>query len=326
MSKDADTSVDTIEFDASSRRLGVVLGFDGSDHAKRALIYAARAAKRRGSILTVVTSFTIAPAVYTTLAAIPRTPDRAFMEHATKEIQDQARELLTDYPGEVSYLTEEGDAAGVLVEKSRDAQLVVVGARGLGGFMGLLLGSVASALPAHSHAPTVVVPADYDDSGDGAARFDPAQSSDPVVVGIDESEQSRVAVLHAAEAAAERGATLELLMVLPPVDGALLWYPELRTQALQAAEQRKSELQETVDAERDWLRGHFPDLDIEATVATGDPITVLRKKSRSAQLIAVGTRGRGGFKSVVLGSVSRGLLVRAEGPVLVVPNLRDSRV
>jgi len=323
MSKDAET----IAFTPEARTLGVVVGFDGSDHAQGALHYAARSAQRRGSVLTVVTSFTIAPQVYTTLAAVPRIPDEQLKQQATKETLDQARELLKDYPGEVAYLAEEGDAAGVLVEKSQDAQQVVVGARGRGGFLGLLLGSVASALPAHSHAPTVVVPGNYDDGeGTGAARFAPAESSEPVVVGVDGSSQSRVALLHAAEAASERGAQLQVLMVLPPMDGALLWYPELSRRVDDATEQRRVELQETVDAEAAWVKGHFPDLDVAATVESGDPITVLRKKSRAAQLSVVGTRGRGGFSSVMLGSVSRGLLVRAEGSVMVVPQLDDARL
>lgn len=323
MSKDAEN----IAFTPEARTLGVVVGFDGSDHAQGALHYAARSAHRRGSVLTVVTSFTIAPQVYTTLAAVPRIPDEQLKQQATKETLDQARDLLKDYPGEVSYLAEEGDAAGVLVEKSEHAQQVVVGARGLGGFLGLLLGSVASALPAHSHAPTVVVPGNYDDGGGtGAARFAPTESSEPVIVGVDGSSQSRVALLHAAEAASERGAQLQVLMVLPPLDGALLWYPELSRRVDDATEQRRAELQETVDAEAAWVKGHFPDLDVAGAVESGDPITVLRKKSRAAQLTVVGTRGRGGFRSVVLGSVSRGLLVRAEGSVMVVPQLGDARI
>lgn len=326
MTTDADTTASTIDFSPAERKLGVVVGYDGSDHAKLALHYAARSAQRRGCLLTVVTSFTIAPQVYTTLAAVPRVPEEQLKEQATKETLNEARELLKDYPGEVSYLAEEGDAAGVLVEKSEQAQQVVVGARGLGGFLGLLLGSVASALPAHSKCPTVVVSKNYDDGGDGAARFAPVESSEPVVVGIDGSEQSRVALLHAAEAAAERRVQLQVLMVLPPLDGTLLWYPELTSRVSEATEQRRTELQQTVDAEAAWVKGHFADLDVAAIVESGDPITVLRKKSRAAQLTVVGTRGRGGFSSVVLGSVSRGLLVRAEGPVMVIPQLGDDRL
>ena len=327
MSNSADTASARIPFASTERKLGVVVGFDGSSNAELALNYAAHSAQRRGSMLTVVTCFTVAPAVYTTLAAVPRVPDEEFKQQATKATLDQARGLLKDYPGKVSYLAEKGDAAGVLVEKSQQAQLVVVGARGLGGFMGLLLGSVASALPAHSKAPTVIVPGGHhDNDDDGMAGFAPAENTEPVVVGIDGSRLSRVAVLHAAAAATERNAPLQLLLVLPPLDGALLWYPELTGRMTDATEQRRAELQETVDAERNWIKRHFPDLDVDAAVEAGDPISVLRRKSRAAQLVTVGTRGRGGFKCRVLGSVSRGLLVRADGPVMVVPDLSDDRL
>lgn len=322
MSKDASTpgrTTDfTSDFKSAERDLGVVVGFDGSNYSKLALHYGARSAQRHGSTLTVVTSFTVASAVYTTLAPVPRIPDEQLKQQATQETLDLARELLKDYPGEVSYVAEQGDAAGILLEKSRQAQSVVVGGRGLGGFLGLLLGSVASALPAHAKCPTVVVPGNYDD-GEGAARFAPVASSKPVLVGVDGSEHSRVAALQAAQSASQRGVELQILMVLPPLDGALLWYPELASGVAAVTEQRRAELQETVDAERDWIKRQFPDLAVSASVESGDPDTVLRKKSRTAQLTVVGSRGRGGLKSAMLGSVSRGLLLRAEGPVMVVP-------
>lgn len=327
MSRDSDVGTGTITFDPTERTLGVVVGFDGSANSRLALRYGARAAQRRSSALTVVTSFTVSPAVYTTLAAVPRVPDEELKQKATKEALDQARELLRDYPGEVSYHAEQGDAAGVLVDKSEHAQLVVLGARGHGGFLGLMLGSVASSLPAHAKSPTVIVPKNYqgteDDDGE---TFDPSEDAGPIVVGLDGSEQSRVAVLHAAQAAAERRATLQLVMVLPPIESAMLWYPEFAGRAADATRARQDELQETLDAERAWAVSHFPELDIEATVEPGDPITVLRQKSRSAQLTVVGTRGRGEFGSLVLGSVSRGLLVKADGPVMIVPQLGDARL
>ncbi|WP_345314585.1 universal stress protein [Garicola koreensis] len=328
MSRNAESGTDAIAFDPTDRKLGVVVGFDGSTNSQLALRYGARAAQRRSSALTVVTSFTISPQVYTTLAAVPRVPEAELKQKATQETLDQARELLKDYPGEVTYQSEEGDAAGVLVDKSEDAQLVVLGARGRGGFLGLMLGSVASSLPAHAQSPTVIVPKNYQgpEVDEGPDQFAPSEDSRPVVVGLDGSQQSRVAVLHAAQAAAERKVTLQLVMVLPPVEGALLWYPEFSGRAAEATKTRQDELQETLDAERAWVEGHFPDLDVQASVEPGDPITVLREKSRSAQLTVAGTRGRGEFGSLVLGSVSRGLLVKAAGPVMVVPQLGDDRL
>ena len=317
----------TIAFNPAERTLGVVVGFDGSANSQLALRYGARVAQRRSSALTVVTTFTVSPALYTTLASIPRVPDEELKQKATQEILDQARELLKDYPGNVSYHAEQGDAAGVLVDKSEDAELVVLGARGHGGFLGLMLGSVASSLPAHAKSPTVIVPKNYQGAEvERGGQFAPSEDSSPVVVGLDGSEQSRVAVLHAAQAAAERGVALQLVMVLPPAEGALRWYPEFTGRAAEATKARQDELQKTLDAERAWLTGHFPDLEVDASVEPGDPITVLREKTRAAQLTVAGTRGRGEFFSLVLGSVSRGLLIKAAGPVMVVPQLGDHRL
>ena len=325
MSRHTDTG--TIAFDPADRPLGVVVGFDGSANSQLALRYGARAAQRRGSTLTVVTSFTVSPAVYTTLAAVPRVPDEELKQKATQEALDRARELLKDYPSEVIYQSEQGDAAGVLVDKSADAQLVVLGARGHGGFLGLMLGSVASSLPAHAQSPTIIVPKNYQgpEMDEAPDQDDPSEDSRPIVVGLDGSEQSRVAVLHAAQAAAERRGTLQLVMVLPPVEGALLWYPEFSGRAAEATKARQDELQETLDAERAWVQAHFPDLDVRASVEPGDPITVLRERSSAAQLTVVGTRGHGTMKSTLLGSVSRELLNRARGPVMVVPTERAAQ-
>lgn len=327
MTNDVHAPAGAIPFSLADRKLGVVVGFDGSEHGTLALHYAAKAAQRRGAVLTVVNAFTIAPAVYTTLAALPDIPEEQVKQQAAREVLDHAREYLKDYPGEVSYRVEEGDAAGVLVLLCKDAQLLVVGARGRGGFLGLLLGSVASALPAHARCPTVIVPRNYQDAIlEGSERFAPSHSTAPVVVGIDGSEHSRVAVLQAAEAAASRGVGLHLVMALPPLEGELLWYPELAPRVAEAMEDRKAELQQSLEAECQWVRGYYPDLEVSALVQPGDPSTVMRQQTASAQLTVVGTRGRGGLASVLLGSVSRDVLLRAEGPVMVVPDLKDDRL
>src|SRR5699024_11266901 len=89
------------------------------------------------------------------------------LEVNARTILDEARELLDGYPGKVNYLIERGDAAGVMVGLSSQAELAVVGARGRGGFVGRILCSVSSALPAHSHCLTVVVPSGYAVEGPG---------------------------------------------------------------------------------------------------------------------------------------------------------------
>lgn len=322
MSNDAVNSTGTIPFNPAERRLGVVVGYDGSENASVALNYAARAAHRRGCVLTVVNSFAAPAHIYSSLATLPNQSKDELLKEATQGMHGRAALQLEGYEGEVNYLAGEGDAAGVLVDCSAQAQLMVVGARGRGGFLGRILGSVSSALPAHSKAPTVVVPANYDTGGEGAARFAALESSEPVVVGTDSSEQSQVAVLLAAQAAQDRGVELQLRQSLPLTDGALLWYPEHHSLVQESADNRRQELQKELEAQAQQVKEQFPELTVSAEVEAGDPISLLQEKTKTAQLTVVGTRGRGGVRSALLGSVSRGLLFGAEGPVMVVPNLQ----
>jgi nucleotide-binding universal stress UspA family protein len=167
MHDDGATSSSPVPADPGSHPLGVLLGFDGSDQSVRALFYAARAARRLGSPLTVVTAYTVPSLAYAEASLTPVIPAEVARLAAAQGLLDQAREHLQGYPGEVDLRTEHGDAAGVLVRLSTSAQIAVVGARGRGGFFGRLLGSVSSALPAHAHCPTIVVPRQYEVGTEG---------------------------------------------------------------------------------------------------------------------------------------------------------------
>ncbi|WP_375000032.1 universal stress protein [Aeromicrobium sp. CTD01-1L150] len=308
----------TIPFGSAARELGVVIGFDGSENATWALRHAARTALRRGSVLTVAAAYRVPIPMYAPYAAVPAEPDDGVRQREAEAVLDQAAELLKGHPGEVSYLTTVGDSVGALVDLSAKAQLIVVGARGRGGFLGLLLGSVASSLPAHAHCPTVVVPAG-DRQGDAADR-------EPVVVGMDESSHSRVAALQAARVAQELDTSLLALMALPSLDARLLWYPELSCEVTGLTEQRQAELQEALETDIAWLKGHFPAVEMSSEVRIGDAVSVLSEATGSAQMTVVGSRGRGAVASVVLGSTSRTILHKAIGAVMVVPFVEDDRL
>ncbi|WP_022871956.1 universal stress protein [Nesterenkonia alba] len=320
------THTSPIPFVSTERNLGVIVGYDASEQGTLALHYAARAAQRRGTTLTVVHAFTVPPYISGYIEQVPDVSVDSLQRQGGEEILDKARAYLKDYPGEVTYRLEEGDAAGVLVHLSQAAELAVVGGRGRGGFLGRVLGSVASALPGHATCPTVVVPRAYDPEASGGGSFAPVEDDRPVTVGIDGSSHSRVAALHAAQAAADRGVTLRMIIALPPIDGALLWYPELGPREDAHVEARRKELEAKLDAERAWLRNHFPDVEVLTSVETGESSEVLSAATSFSQLTVVGTRGRGGLASVLLGSTSRGVLLTADGPVMVVPRLEDERL
>ncbi len=324
MNKDVHATPTTVPFDSPDRHLGVIVGFDGSTSSIAALHYGARAARRRNTALTVVSAYSVSPSVHSPLADVPDNPESEAKYYAAERLLDEARQYLRDYSGDVSFRAESGDATGILVGLSPSAQLAVVGARGRGGFLGRIIGSVAEALPGYAECPTVVVPQQYQaEGGSGDGEFSPVQTDTPVVVGVDKSRESRAALLQAAQAAEDREISLEVTMALP-LPGTLLWYPELKDSEL--LERRRTELGKFLEQEKQWLKQYFPALNVTVSLIAGEPAAVLSEASGSAQLTVLGTHGRGGFSSAMLGSVSRGVLHKAHGPVMVVPFVDDPRL
>ncbi|GAB3192260.1 universal stress protein [Nesterenkonia suensis] len=316
-----------IPYTRASRGLGVIVGFDASDQGTRALRYAAVEANRQGLPLTVISAFTVPRAVAGYVDSAAEITGDTLARRGAEEALDEAREYLRSYPGALEYRVEHGDAAGVMVARSENAAYAVVGGRGRGGFVGRLLGSVASALPAHAHCPTVVVNRRYDpDLIGGATRFTARPDDRPVIVGVDGSDHGRVAALHAAEAAVSRGTRLELLLALPRIDSSVLWYSSRTAKESGLTRAELQELQDRLDGETRWLRSHFPDLTVEGHLDEGSPSQVMASATERAQLTVLGTRGRGGLTSALLGSVSRSVLMEASGPVQVVPRLADDRL
>lgn len=302
------------------RPLGVLVGFDGSVNANSALRWAAREAHFRGLPLTVMSSFTIPPAVSGYLESYPDSGGQTLARQATEKTLNVAREQLEGHDGEVTYRLEHGDAAGVMVHLSSSAELCVVGSRGRGGFTGRILGSVAAALPAHAHAPTVVVPQTEESGVGGGAEGMSTAETRPVVVGIDGSPHSRRASVEAARTAISHGTELKLVMALPPMTTAAMWYPELAAREQAMVKARVKDLHKDLDTEVGWVQAQFPELSVTGSVEEGFPVNVLQEMGGRVQLTVVGTRGYGGVRSALLGSVSRELLNHAKTPVMVVPN------
>ncbi|MCI4011204.1 universal stress protein [Brevibacterium sp. ZH18] len=314
----------------NNRDLGVLVGFDASAHSRAALRFAATEAQRRKTVLTVVTAYAIPVEIYPNLASMPKEHEDTAKKKVAQDTLELARKYLRDYTGETIFGTAQGDAAGVFVDFSSRAQLVVVGARGRGGFAGRILGSVAAALPAHSRCPSVVVTgavganssesAAITDSGTvgDAEVFVPTHAQGPVVAAIDGSERSAEVVRVAADAAERNGAGLTVLMAMPLIEEWLYWYPELRVDD-EASRKRRVDLEEAVKSDLAWLRDAHPTLDYSVSVEIGDPADLIVRQTGKAQLTVVGTRGRGAVRSAILGSVSRAVLNQAQGPIMVVP-------
>ena len=296
----------------STNPAGVVVGYDGSAPSAAALDWAAAEAVRRGLSLTVVLAVELGGAL--PIPTDSRTPwAMAALESAAREVLDDAveRARKTD-PGlavEASLVID--TAAAALVAASGTAALVVVGSRGHGDVMGTVLGSVAFGVTAHARCPVAVVRG-------GSTRV-PGPDA-PVVVGVDGSSAADAALDEAAELADRCGATLEVVaayqVVVTTWVGVSPWtevYPEE-----ELAEAAEGSARACLEQARERVRRNHPGLRVVFTVVRGGAAEALAERSKTAGLVVVGSRGRGGFRSLVMGSVSRGLLHLAASPVLVV--------
>ena len=308
---------------------GIVVGVDGSDQGNCALVWAAREAVRRGRPLHLVTAYSVPIFAASGLDGGYATVDDDVIREGAEAVLKQAVAKLADVEIEVDARVENGDAAGVLLEMSQTAELLVFGSRGRGGFVGRLLGSVSSALPAHSKCPTVTVPLSCAGRLGETPRQTPGRQDKPapeqvqnvVTVGVDGSDQARLAVLVAAEQAQRLGRSLHVICAVPPYTGSMAWVPApLDRDALF----RDINLQ--LEAGKAWLASHFPALPIRTELVDGSPVEVLIEATKTSELLVLGTRGRGGFAGMLLGSTTDGVLHHAKGPVMVVPDKEDARL
>ncbi|APE34847.1 universal stress protein [Nocardia mangyaensis] len=196
-------------------------------------------------------------------------------------------------------------ATALLIERSASARILVVGSRGLGAFQRGLLGSISTAVTRHAHCPVAVI---HDNAG-----LDPVAAALPVLVGVDGSDNSVAAMELAFEEASRRKVDLVALHAFSDASADL---PMLGWEmGRQTAE---AELGEA-------LAGHaeqYPDVVVRRIVVADRPVRSLLDASSSAQLLVVGSHGRGGFAGMVLGSTSNALLHSVEIPIIVV---RDRR-
>lgn len=280
----------------------ILVGYDGSPDAAVALNWALDEAGRSGRPVRLAYVFEwltvtgwigpgVAPGVW---------PDEAARRQVEELVRKAAADAAADRPGlTVHGEVFDGPPALVLQERSAEAGMLVLGSRGHGGFGGLLAGSTAVSVTAHAHCPVVV------------ARDGQAATSGPVVVGSDGSETALRALGFAVERAAQRDVPLRVLRAWePPGDR---WVPPGFDPEETAAAERAA-----AEAELATWRESFPDVPVEVEAVPGSPSALLVEASRSAQLVVVGSRGRGGLRGMLLGSVSQQLIQHSHCPVAVV--------
>ncbi len=284
----------------------VLVGVDGSPSALDAVRWAAREADRRGAGLRLVTAFGWMPVSSEDdpVQLVPPARDelRRAAEQHLAEAAAAAADVAPDVPVATAVLT--GYPTVVLVAEAATAQLVVVGDRGLGGFEGLLVGSVAPALAGHAACPVVVV------RGLGPAT--PPEGGAPVVVGFDGSPTSEAALEFAVgEATALRA---PLVAVHAWADIAVGGGRGRLLHTDSVADEAQARLDRALAP---WRTKH-PELVIEAVVVRDRPAHALVSRAATAQLVVVGSRGRGALGGLLLGSVSQAVIHHAHCPVAVV--------
>ena len=283
-------------------RLGIVVGIDESPAAKVAVQWAARDAELRKIPVTLVHA--ISPEVATWpnvrlpagLARWQRDRGRQLVDEAFKLVDEASQH---GGPAEVHSEILASAAVPTLVELSKEAELVVTGCRGSARWPGQLLGSVSSGLVRYAHCPVAIVH-DEDPSHPGGA---------PVLVGIDGSSASELATAIAFDEASRRNVGLVALHAWSDAD--VSEWPEIDSPAAQS-------MAEEVLAERlaGW-REQYPDVPVSRAVVCDKPARQLVERSADAQLVVVGSRGRGGFAEMLLGSVGEAVAQMAQVPVIV---------
>jgi nucleotide-binding universal stress UspA family protein len=273
----------------------IVVGYDGSDEARRAVDWAAGEAERTGAQLQIVNGYQISwPGAYDAVAVEQIAAAGAAAEQRVAEIVARVRERGTGI--DVFGTAVEGLPAATLLEIAEaGARMIVVGSRGAGGLTNLLMGSVSQQVATHSPVPAVVV------------RGRSAATDGPVVVGVDGSPPGDAALAMAFEAAQARGT--EVVAIRAHVTPA---HPSIPLADLEAHE--RAALNSSLAG---WTL-KYPEVKVEALIAAGRAAKVLVGVSHAAQLVVVGSRGHGGFAGLLLGSVGQQLMHHAECPVLIV--------
>lgn len=284
-----------------SNHTHIVVGVDGSESAVHAVRWAAAEARRRGAGLRLVHVYST-PVGYPPGFVDPHLLRDSLMAQGKEWLsraEEEAGQIASGLAVEVVEI--EGTTVPVLVRESARAALLVLGSRGLGGFTGLVVGSTAVEVVPRAHCPVVVVR--------GVER------DGPVVVGVDGTPVGEGAIGFAFAEASVRGVDVvavhtwtDLVMETAFADGAaVLDFAPLAQQAEEVLGERLAGWQE-----------RYPEVGVIRVVSRERASRALLRHAEDAGLVVVGSRGRGGFRGLLLGSTSQHLLHHAPCPVAVV--------
>ena len=287
--------------------LGIVVGVDGSAASASAVRWAAREAELRNLPLAVVS--VLAPVVQAggpwPEVPVPEEYVRIQQAEAT-DVVDKAVRSAADGAAPALQITGEvllGPIVATLVNMSARADMMVVGCRGEDAVSRALLGSVSSGLVHHAHCPVAII----------HAEELPSERA-PVVVGIDGSPTSELATAIAFDEASRRGVDLVALHAwsdIGPIEFASANWAPIEWRNIKVAEE------EVLSERLSGWNDQYPDVTVHRVVVCDRPGPRLLERAGEAQLLVLGSHGRGGFPGMLLGSVCNAVVNSAQIPVII---------
>jgi len=291
----------------------IVVGYDGSTQAARAVDWAAAEAARRDKPLTVFYvvdygRFAVAGGGGGGTSWAPHLADEPAKLLVDKGVE-RARRVAPDV--RVTGEAKVGRPVGALIEASRSADLLVVGTRGHSELVNLAVGSVAASMAAHARCPVVIV------RGDRQVFPDPAH---PVVVGVDGSAASQAALVYATRTARDSSAPLIVVCAWNVLlrDAWVGVDARVLIDRADLLDWDRKAARETLDVAVERVHTEYPEVALTASLVEAAPAVALLNAAADAGLIVVGTHGHGAFMSVMLGSVSHAVVYASTRPVAVV--------
>jgi nucleotide-binding universal stress UspA family protein len=296
----------------------VIVGLDGSRESRAAAEWAAREAQLLGVPLTLVHVWEPVPEP---IAQAPLLGAET-QQHWTERIPREAAEgVRLRHPGlDVNTEQLSGRPADELLRAAKDAELLVLGSRGLSGIGGFMVGSVGLSVVAHADRPLVLVRADQqaadEHETDPAGIPSAATPFRPVVLGLDIESPDEELISFAFAAAARRGTSLRVVHGWnPPPYYAYGLAADLELHG----ELARRETDALAEALVPW-RKRFPDVEVTEESPYGTPGNHLVDASREASLVVVGRRIRRGVLGTHIGPVTHAVLHHSVAPVAVVPH------
>lgn len=282
----------------------IVVAVDGSPESDAALRWAALEAELRGFYVTVV--HVLAPMTVSWPVPAMQAEIVEWQEDNARRITDETRKLLSAYLNKTQLSAlridvQRGYIVPTLLDASKDAWMLVVGSRGMGALGRTVLGSASSAVVHRARCPVAIIHADEAKAVDHTS---------PVLLGIDGTPASEAATALAFDQASRRAVDLVALHAWSDVGV----FPVLGMDWHRYQDEGHELLGERLAG---WQE-RYPDVCIRRRIVCDQPARWLIEESAQAQLVVVGSHGRGGFPGMLLGSVSAAVAQSARAPVVVV--------